>query len=251
MNQASSRCGSKIVRLSSMQELTSHLTIPSIIFFDIDNTLIRTTTNLGSDEWEAALVKTLTDKGGNAEESFEKAKMLWCAFQLVCQVITVETEVTTIVSYLKRSGHEVLAITARPGLLSHATHLQLKSVGLSFGENHCSKFELEGLPVLYENGIFFCDNCSKGSVISFYLHSLRAQYQNETRKKKPVVLVDDRLSHLESAQKKLDSFNFAGFHYSYVEDNRMYLGLDQGCHLFNEAISHPLATQLFLKGLGM
>jgi hypothetical protein len=225
-----------------MSELTLHIKIPSLIFFDIDNTLIRTMTNLGSDEWEASLAKMLIEKGGNADESFEKAKMFWCAFQQVCEVTKIEERIAEIILELRRCHHEILAITSRPSLLAQVTHRQLESVGLSFNKDPLRKFELDGLPILYENGIFFCDNCSKGLVISSYL---APSY------KKPIVLIDDKKSHLEQAALVLDSFDFSGLHYSFVEENHPFSALDEGCHLFNQVISNPVARELLGKGLAI
>jgi FMN phosphatase YigB (HAD superfamily) len=228
--------------IKTISDLSRYIDNQTILFFDIDDTLIRNKTHLGSNQWEDSLVSLMIKNGVDDNIAFKKAKFLWCAFQVVSEVEVVEPSTLEFFNKLLQS-HHLRLITARPAVLANETFQQLASVGIK--TNVTDKFLInlnKENHVLYENGIFFCDSCNKGAVIADYMN----RYSLNPGK---IVLVDDRLHHLEKAAMALKAFNFIGLHYNYLSEYINNLNIDPASRLLNESLSNPKSLKLFLNGL--
>jgi hypothetical protein len=228
----------RIEALSTIADLNSRAGLDSrtLLLFDIDMTLMRARTYLGSDVWFEHLLRRYQDRDGLSHgDAVERAQILWHATQAGIEVDPIETTTAEIHRELKLLAGATLGLTARNPMLRDYTLRDLRSLDLGFF-SHPADGEERSLdlphPAVLHEGIAFVGQNSKGAGLSALLPVLA-----NTRDFLParIVMIDDRLSHLESMQKVADAAGipFLGFHYTFAEH-----------HARQFKLRHPLTSGL-------
>jgi len=218
----------RIIEIKNMSELPKYTNEPNtLVIFDIDNTILEPTNELGSDQWFSACVKKEIDSGLNKIEAINKVVPSYIAAQQKAKVKLVEPQTSKIISSLQKQKIPMLALTARGIELSNCTFSQLKSIKVNLSLKSPWKKELTfsdcPFQANYRNGIIFCTQNNKGQILNKFLDMTAF-------KPSKIVFIDDRKSHLEDVEKELENtkISFIGLRYSYLDEkvNRFVLRED-------------------------
>lgn len=223
-----------IFEIHSLAEVIPHLDNETALFVDIDNTLLTSVSEFGSERWERFLIQLFTDLGMTPHQATRRACQLWKAVQTVSDIQLVEQPAVR--ELLARRAHPIFAITARDPELQQVTEDQLAFLGLHFSE---LKVPFSFDPGRYHKGVFFCGDVPKGEVIKSYakLHPCGK-----------VVLVDDYRSHLETAATLLD-VPFVGLRYGYLDERKARYTPCEATKILGKMLTHKTASQFLLRGL--
>lgn len=175
----------------------------TLVIYDLDNTLIRPTQTLGSDQWFRDLFDRAKASGATEKEANRAAVGPWVKVQKATAVATVEAESPAIVSELQKSGHFVMGLTARPDSLADTTFKQLKSVGYRLDAHPPVREDLDVLnsqgavAAHFSRGVIFVGPAGdKGQVLVEFLRKTGLDPQS-------IVFVDDRSGNTESVSRAL------------------------------------------------
>ena len=150
----------------------------SIIFIDIDNTLLRTETDIGSDEWIKWQLQLLDEHNGEHKHCIIKEKLdifdyyhKWL-LKANYNIGLVEDDMPNIFNKYISLGYKVVLITARNKCISDVTfeHLQKYYDTNSF---YCQNIKLEFGDIIFKNGIYFAAGTNKGLAIKFILSIIK------------------------------------------------------------------------------
>lgn len=203
---------SAIIELASMESILPHLKEDTLCIFDIDNTIMRPTQQLGSDEWFEWRIRDYEQKGMESKTALKHALSDWMSIQNVTRVMPVEPSSIDIIQGLQTRGYCIMGLTTRGLGLSTRTIEQLEILGLSLNLTSPSSHELflmNERGVLYREGILFTAATHKGKALIKFLHLLGM-------KPRHIVFINDKLSHLQEMQESCDSFDidFLGIRYA-------------------------------------
>lgn len=192
--------------IHSLTEIEKEHLHEAIIFFDLDDTLIESSLEIGSKNWKNFIKSATTQQ--------EHDDISWFIAQHI-PVKTTEDEVGDLIQNLQTSN-KVFGLTARERNIwyytpkdgvDELTIQQLESAGIHFDKT--TSFEM---PEFYE-GVYFSDLDPKGEYV------LKLFTSRESLPSK-VVFVDDKLSQVESVAEALDA-----------------LGIDNECYYYKQTYS--------------
>lgn len=199
----------------SIQEILPYVKPETLVVFDIDNTLLRPTQTLGSDQWYGHLVSEQISRGLAEREAIAKAISFWTPIQMQTEVEAVEKQTPEWLNELQKKGVKIIALTARPEQLAQTTVSQLNSVGIQLqksvvnepGVGTFSNTEVFG-------GIIFVGpENDKGHVLREYLtsHNLVPNH---------LIFVDDKAKHTTNMETAMSGFvlKYDGFRYGAADN---------------------------------
>ena len=197
-------------------EYNKHL----LVIFDIDNTIAKTPTELGSDQWFYAKVDQLKAQGKNTQQAIDLTLPELFHIQFHSWLVPVEKQTVSVINNLQKKGVSVIALTARSLELTQRTLEQMYQLGISFTKTDPYECPLthghkHGKKGLYIDGVIFSGNHNKGEMLVSWLSQIRYR-------PKKVIFIDDKLKNLqavETAVHKRD-YPFIGIRYGY-EDARV------------------------------
>ncbi|MEX1013376.1 MAG: DUF2608 domain-containing protein [Waddliaceae bacterium] len=138
----------EIVEKDEILTLTPSIDSRTLVLIDLDNTVMRPKTMLGSAQhiWFETLA--MAEKEGiSIQEAKEKAGEEWNRLQPYLEMIPTDPFLPDWISLLQRRGVYIFGITRRPPELENVTREQLKSIGVAFAPNE----------------ILFCGGCTNKS----------------------------------------------------------------------------------------
>ncbi len=229
----------------SMRTILKHVSFDSVLLIDLDNTVIESQSELGSDQWFVQLCIHATTVVPDKEHAIAMVIALYHEVQKFIRAQAVEDVTVKIINTLQDIGIPVIAITARDQCLQQATIRQLADIGVHLSDNRIPRQALSiaetGRPCeqrLYENGIIFCGGKDKGACFKAFLDATGFN-------PKHVVMADDKLKHLEHVKAVAESSNirFNGIRYGYLDAK--VAGFDiQEAHMQLAFIKHRLPSIL-------
>lgn len=209
----------KITEVSSMKEALSTVDKDTVVFFDLDNTVIMPAQTLGGEEWFDYMVKKLP---------IEKAIKEWNDVQAITESVPVEKEAPELISNIQKLGAKTMGLTGRDYTISALTQKQLQSIGINFAP-HALTTKIITIPgngiSRHENGVIFVGpKNNKGKVLATFLETLKIY-------PKKIVFVDNKRHHLENVEKSLEKkkINYLGCRHG---------AADQKIAAFNEEIAN-------------
>lgn len=198
-----------------------------LVAFDIDNTIMELSTDLGSDQWFYAGLKHLTQQGISTDDALQKIVPLYIHYQRHGSVNPVEPEIIQIIKKLHKNNIPTIALTARTNPIEDLTIQQLKSVGIRFDKNKFHKktftFTHTPYPAFFKKGIVFCgNNNNKGEVLCEFIAHVQL-------KPSLIIFVDDKRRHLEAVETFLKKFSipFLGLRYGYLDEKIQQFHFDE------------------------
>lgn len=188
----------------------------SLVLFDIDNTLIKTAQQLGSDQWFDDQLAQRKAQGQSSGEAVNNTLPLYYAVQKVTRVQLLEESTPQLINELRNDGHMVFGFTSRGYELEEATRQQLKEFGINFGlafdeTNH--KIELNQHSVYFDKGIIYCNGRNKGLCLPDILEYLRVSFSQVPES---MVFIDDKFSNIQAVVTMAKQLKIpcSGFHFT-------------------------------------
>lgn len=188
----------EIVESNRMDSVLNYADSDTWVLFDVDNTLIESSMQMGSAQWREHILLKARAAGYDEEGAQGVVDLLWFVSQQFVPVKAVDEQTPDVLEKLKKSNIIALALTARDEVENDHTQLQLNSAGIDLQNDAFDSSMLFGPEnsSLYENGVIYCGDNSKDVALLAFIQALG-------RMPKKIVLVDDRLSHLEAIEKAL------------------------------------------------
>lgn len=244
----------EIRTISDLSDVIPMVDEGTLVFFDLDDTLIIPNQFIGHDFWVNQFVKELSEKG----EDIEKAFKLWGTVRLMSGVKPSQSNAVAIVSEIQDKAMHVMALTAQSSFLIEHTSTQLESIGFHMKRNIPSSIENFAHNLSHDklggfvNGVIFSSGAEKkgeiaNEVIDKYITKARMGDVNYPIKR--IIMVDDNANNLAKIQNFLEIAKFAtqdtfiGYHY--VRDD-LAKDLEQFPREFGDV---QLKMSNFLEGL--
>jgi glycerophosphoryl diester phosphodiesterase len=191
--------GAELVEIKSMKELMPKLEPGTLVVFDIDNTLLTPSGNIGSDHWYEYLIDAYKrDDAKLTEEQAEaKAAEAWSKTLPKVKPVAVEDIEPAFVAAIQKRGLKVMALTAREPADAAVTFAQLKAVGYDLSAAAPSAKDWRSKSGgLYSKGVFLGGDGNKGEFLVEFIKAAGLR-------PKAVVFADDKLKHAKNVDAAL------------------------------------------------
>jgi hypothetical protein len=186
----------QIIEIHSIREILKHVSFDTVVYWDVDNTVLQSASELGSDQWFCQLIALATAQLGNTHAVIEQVIQIYHAVQERILSMPVEHTTAKIIFLMQQIGIPQGIITARGACLRGTTERQLAEIGISIPPKN----------------MIFCDGKSKANC-------LEAKMSVGQFKHSHFIMVDDKASHLKDMQvlaKRMGS-RFHGFSYRHLD----------------------------------
>ena len=199
----------KIIELKSMSDLKIQTwNTKTLVVFDIDNTLLRQDSMIGTHQWGDYMKERAVRSGLPEEEAKQYQYKVFGELQNKLKVLPVEPVVLGLLRKLENKKIKHFALTARSSILKNVTAQQVKTLKHNFSKNFPTQNNLAKIDKHLYEGIIFSGDVPKGEL-------LKTIVENSPNKFDHIVFVDDKLYNLESIEKsftnskvKLESFRY-------------------------------------------
>jgi hypothetical protein len=232
-----------VQEMAYFRELAGHTASDTVFLLDIDDTLLVPAQMLGSDCWFDHRIKQREADGINFATALDKTLAEWQAVRHLTRMQLIESDIPEIIGSLQKKGVSIMGLTTQQLALSCRTLSQLHDhqVDLSLtsvcNEDLC--FSLKEHTMLYRKGILFTSGKSKGE--AFFQFCEKIGYFP-----KRIVLIDDKLSHLESMEKEAmkRGVEFVGLRYGFSDARKTaFSPAIADYQLANSTLMHLLSDQ--------
>lgn len=191
--------------ITEIKEIENQIDENCLIAFDLDNTLITSTSYYGSINWEDKIILRFKEEGLSHKEAMTQASQIWKKAQFEIKTKLIEEESHKLIDKWKKTSN-VIGLTARSFDLKELTFNGLKSNNIMF-----SSFIDHNLDLFHE-GILFCANHQKSTLLSNFInHGL-------IKKPKKIIVVDDKKENLDDILSSKLSNDFIIRCYHYLND---------------------------------
>lgn len=225
-----------ITESKSIRSVLKLISWNSVLLVDLDNTLMESENELGGDAWFTSLCCYAPSVINNKEQALAVSIALYKKIQRWVNTKPVEETTAKIIKLLQLSHVPIIAITARSQSIEWDTLRQLDKIKIKFNSLGIAQQPLfinntNEKPALYSDGIIYCDGKDKGLCFKSFIEANHL-------KLKHVVMIDDKIHHLDRVKKQLDSLGvrFNGIHYTHLDEQLAEFN-------FNEA--HEVLAGLF------
>jgi hypothetical protein len=208
-----SKISTTIIESDRLETVLDYLHTPNtLVIFDIDNTVARPITELGSDEWFCDLVDKKMAEGHDYITSIYYALPATFYVQFNIGLRPTEEVAAELIANLIDQKIPVMALTTRSLFVTERTIEQLENIGISFLIPGISQEDLVlqmPHPCLYRQSILFGGNNDKGEALIAFFH-----WMNYFPKK--IIFIDDKMKYLLAVEKALKHYNieFVGIRYT-------------------------------------
>lgn len=167
----------------------------TLLVFDLDNTLIEAAQHLGSEQWFSHHVEHLTKQGMHCDEALNLVLNRLIEVQKRSEMVLLDPSIPKLLKNTQKKQVAMVALTKRNPRMAERTLEQLAKLHIDFRPTAPLKKtlvleELKG--TTFKEGIIFVGNAiEKGAALMAYLGQLK-------RLPKKVVIVDDKLSHIQN-----------------------------------------------------
>ena len=187
----------QIIEIHEVREILKHISFDTIVFWDLDNTVLQSKYHLGSDQWFCQLLSLAIQQLGHSNEVINQVIAIYHSVQERILSIPVEHATLKIIFLLHEIGIPQGVVTARGQFLRDATMRQLDEIGIFFRPEN----------------MIFCDGNSKAERLRLHIKSSHDRYKH-------FVMVDDKASHLNGMQELANriGLRFHGFSYRYLDE---------------------------------
>lgn len=200
--------------------VTSHIGSDTLVLLDLDNTVFRSPTSLGSAQWFYHLVETGKASGLDRASAVTAYYPFYAHTQRFCPAETCDPRMADLIRSWQEQGYAVLGLTSRQPVLASTVIGFLDNLGINFSHNpwNHANIALAGKAVgcWYCGVIFAHDLNDKGEILHQFLNQVDASVI------KKIVFVDDLPHNIEAVQRVAESRRLAyvGLRYG-IEDERV------------------------------
>jgi len=208
-----------VYEIKFMHEITPQIDSNTLVVFDIDNTVIEPTGNLGSDQWYYFLVNKFQNRFNLSEyDAHRKAEPMWNMAQSYIKTQAVEEETSQIIARLQENNIYVMALTARSSHIAEITRQQLLENNIDF-QKYAPDLDKTSLVfsknLIYEKGILYQgEGYNKGKTLVSFLEHINFKPKN-------IVFIDDKVkntAHVHKALEELGNIGHIEFRYANTDD---------------------------------
>ena len=200
----------KIIETEQLEEAMGHLSVDTLVLFDLDNTLIESSHQFGSIQWEENYRTELMDLGKSHDDAHQIAHDLWFEVLPSIRMRLVDKEAPLYIQKMRQKGCVVLGLTARPPESACHTLPELDRLGIQFDDRYSDlEFSLN-YTILFQKGVLYCGIYDKKS------SALLALLKKLELSPKKIIFIDDKLSHVQDLKEALASvgIEYVGIRYS-------------------------------------
>lgn len=195
-----------------------------LVLFDLDNTLIEPTEEVGSDQWfSGAVIYAKNKKKLQGLDAVRKILPLYYKLQDTVVLKPVEKITVDVIKRLKEK-HIVMGLTARSVPLVEQTTERLSKLGFSFSfDTHFFQKKLSVDSACLKNGILFCGNNDKGDALFELLNFLDIHPDR-------IIFIDDKYANVEKLNNQFQDkkyVNVIGIHYIFLKSKVDSFVLDE------------------------
>ena len=181
------------------------------VIFDVDNTLIESSLQIGSAQWRDHIRKKARLEGYDPAERELVLDKFWNFVQHFVPVNLVDKATLATLQKLKQEKFIAFALTAREPIELAHTQRQLGSVGIHFSSDAFHHNILLSLPFpgIYDHGVVYCGENTKGDTLSALLKETGLT-------PKRIVFVDDRENQITEVKQAVEQMGieFIGVRFS-------------------------------------
>lgn len=227
----------KISELGSYKDLDlSTIDQNTLVIFDIDNTLLRQDSMIGTHQWGDYIRERSLRRGLSPQEAGDAQHKAFGSVQgKVSAVPLEEDEIRYILAYLQKFKISHFALTARNPALKNETLQQLKIFSHNFEKGFPAQKDPSALNPHLDQGVIFSGTTPKGELLKKILN-------NSDRKFSKIIFVDDRKYNLDSIETNLAN--------SGIElVSLRYGGADQYVRDFNPQVADLVYSYFLETGL--
>lgn len=195
-----------------------------LIVMDIDNTILTSTTDIGSDvwyQWQRGKLDIKPSPSQTVGCLFEDS--IGLLYELVPMTLT-EPQLDKTISNWQKSGHTVMALTSRAPKYRAATERELirNQVDLSasaltpVGQNTFMFREVKGRELSYMQGVMMTSGMNKGEMLQHILNKANREFP-------AIIFVDDSQKNIDdmyNTYQDIKNVDMRIFHYTHIEEQR-------------------------------
>lgn len=210
----------KIVELKSLKDLDlKQIDAKTLVVFDIDNTLLRQDSMIGTHQWGDFLAERATRAGIDLKVAKESQYKAFADVQAAVKVVPVEAEALDVLNQLSKSGISHFALTARNAKLKEITIKQLQALKHDFAKSFPKLKKMGVIKEHLKQGVIFANSTPKGELLKKIVDQSEQKY-------KRIIFVDDKLYNLESVEKSMDDQSIELISYRYAAADSFVNGFD-------------------------
>lgn len=184
---------------SYIQMDLSQLDQDTLVIFDIDNTLLRQDSMIGTHQWGDYIRERAIRRGVDTKAASELQHKLFGELQPHLNTVPVENKILEILKILTDKKIPHFALTARGAVIQDVTVKQVQSLNHNFAQSFPTQKDLSLLNGYLREGIIFSGSTPKGELLKVIL-------ENSVHKPTKVIFVDDRGYNLESVEASLKDY---------------------------------------------
>lgn len=207
-----------------------HYNAPNVlVVFDVDDTLLKPTTDLGSEIWYKWQTNQLKLRPRNKAErvSCLHQDSIHMLYDLLPSTLT-EKSIPSIIRSFQKKKQPMFALSDREAASRYATARELRRNGINFGKTALTYPGQVKPPVFqdtfkrkvtYIDGVFMAARENKGKMLDYVLNKTNNHF-------KSIVFVDDNLKNIMNVQRILSAPKYADVdvsvvYYTKVEHDRI------------------------------
>lgn len=206
-------CYGQIIEVKTIKEVTKKLKNYDLILFDLDNTIMEPTQQLGSDQWFYHHMKQYEMDGLDLQKALDRTLDDWHEIQAITKVKLVEKTIKNLIDNLQNKNVFVMGLTTRGVELSIPTIKQLDSLNIDLLKTAPKKDKLYfDKGYFYNRGILFANGMNKGKALKHFFKKIGFS-------PKSIIFIDDKEKHLIEVQNYCSGLKikFLGFRYGYLD----------------------------------
>ncbi len=242
----------QIVEVNTFREVVDYVDRDTMLFLDIDNTLLAPAQSLGMTKWGWNHVTRLEGQGYSREEAMHQTHILFDRIYELSPVCLVDEEIPQIIRELQSRKVTLFGLTGRDPFNAFVTSDQLQACGIDLTQSPLKKVGAIELatskPSMFIEGILFTGmKVGKGETVLAFLKVL-----GERHAKPKIVMVDDRRTYLDDVARELarSEYDFVGIWYRGGEQQeRTYRqdGADMQLRYLERILPDEVAEKILAK----
>ncbi len=199
------------IDIYSIKETRRYITKKRVVVaYDIDNTLLRPQSMIGSDEWFGYLVQRNIEAGMDLYTAIRLALPLYFHIHYRINLVTTELSLAEDIEDIKKDCDHVICLTARSVNLVRHTLEQLNKNNLNFFIPGIEEHAPDAThPSFYSEGVLFCGMNDKGEILLYFLD--RLGYTPDL-----IIFIDDKEKNLKAVERAAHKrgIEFIGLRYA-------------------------------------
>jgi len=202
---------SQVHEINFMEEIMPEIDAETLVIFDIDNTVIEPTGQVGSDQWYYFLVeKYQSSENLSLSQAHQKAEHMWNLMQPLIVTKPVEQQTPEIIARLQEKNIPIMALTARSREIAEITRLQLQAHNVDF-QRSAPEINYNFNKTRYTGGILFQgEGYNKGeTLVNFLKHTILSP--------KKIVFIDDKEKNTTNVNRALQEYGMKHVEFRYAQ----------------------------------